>query len=71
MTTKAGVPTREQIIQLFKSGGYLSLRYHGVASRLGTEPDETLRVMHHLHDDGVLYRQCGYYHLNPPHLWRK
>jgi len=62
--------TKEDIVELYLSENSLSLRYWGVASRLKSNPNETLKMMGELLDKGVLYRQSGYHQLNPPHLWK-
>ena len=68
-------PTKEDIINLYKTeearDGYCALRHWGVASRLGTNPDDTLRVMLEMEQEGILFRGSGaYYGLNPLHLWK-
>ena len=62
--------TKESIVELYLSENSLALRYWGVASRLKSSLDETLRTMDELLDKRVLYRQSGYYQLCPPHLWK-
>lgn len=65
---------RQKIIDLYEqqenSNNSLSLRYQGVAARLGSNEEETLEVLKTLADDEIMFKQSGYYALNPPHLWK-
>ena len=62
--------TEERIIELYLSETGLSLRYLGVAERLGADPDEIRQSLRELVNKGVMFMQRGYYQRNPLFLWK-
>lgn len=70
MTASYSPATEEMIIEFYLASPETAMRCFGVARNLNAELYQTRGAMEVMMSKGILYRQSGYWGMNPPHLWR-
>jgi hypothetical protein len=61
---------KHRIMEMYLSEPGTSLRYIGVAERLGASYEETFEALKGLTKDKVLFMKFGCYQPNPSFLWK-